>query len=242
MLTPIRAIVLTYDRNRVLTDHMVACYTRLWPAHPLYFRIPYQLDAGLSDSRREYVLCSAAIKATVLRLLQDFSDEEWIYWCIDDKYPIKLNTEFLNTIVRWISESDDPNVSGILLCRARQMFNPEHLTGEEIRIGSETLLERKSYAQIWIHQFVRAGVIRHMFTQFPDNIEKARDMDKFKNELVKPSSHRLYVTQCNQSVFGESTCGGIITTNCRESILELGMAIPVCFSETASRHVIIGEM
>lgn len=242
MHKPIRAIVLSYDRNRVLTDHMIACYARLWPENPLFFRIPYQLCAGVPDSRREYVRCSSAIKATVLTLLEGIGDQDWIYWCIDDKYPIRLNIEIFKKIALWIAECDDPIVSGILLCRARRMLDPAYLTGGEIRIGDDTLLERKSYHQIWIHQFVRAGVIRHMFAQFPDLIEKAADMDRLKDELIKPSSHRLYVTENNQAVFGESTEGGILTTNCLESILEHGMIVPDWFADQTCGNTIIGEM
>lgn len=237
-----KAIVLTYDRNRPLTNHMIACYARLWPEHPLVFRIPYQVDAHAPDPCREYVQCPAAIKPTVLALLDDIDDQEWVYWCIDDKYPIRLDVDIFSMVVRWITDHDDPAVSGILLCRARKMLLDGYLTGETIRINREKLLERKAYHQIWIHQFVRAGVIRHLFRKFPDTIEKAADMDPLKDRIEKPGCHRLYVTETNRAIFGESTEGGVVTGNCLESFVEYGIPLPPSFSVDARRRTVIGEM
>ena len=38
----IKAIVLTWDRSRAITDHMILQYERLWPDHPFVFHIPFQ--------------------------------------------------------------------------------------------------------------------------------------------------------------------------------------------------------
>ncbi len=37
-----KALVLTYDRNHFVTDHMIATYNKHWPDHPFTFYIPYQ--------------------------------------------------------------------------------------------------------------------------------------------------------------------------------------------------------
>ena len=72
-----KAIVLTYDRNRCVADHMIACYEELWPDHPFVFRIPYQNKAlNLISERRDYIQTSSEIRATVLTLLEDIHDDE----------------------------------------------------------------------------------------------------------------------------------------------------------------------
>src|ERR1043166_9179142 len=94
-----KAIVLTCDRFRPMTEHMILQYTRLWPTHPFVFRVPYQLVRGSDTDRVEFRQTSENIRATVLELLSDLGDEEWIYWCIDDKYAIQLVTEKIETLI-----------------------------------------------------------------------------------------------------------------------------------------------
>src|SRR6187397_1047533 len=38
----IKAIVLTCDRFRAITRHLILKYERLWPDHPFIFHVPYQ--------------------------------------------------------------------------------------------------------------------------------------------------------------------------------------------------------
>ena len=44
------AIVLTYDDNHNIANHMIYKYTNLWPNHPFIFRIPYQRNRSLINS------------------------------------------------------------------------------------------------------------------------------------------------------------------------------------------------
>ena len=85
-----KAIILTCDRYRAITEHMMLKYRELWPDHPFTFRIPYQRLDGSATKDREYVRTPDPIRETALTLLADLEDEECIYWCVDDKYPIQL--------------------------------------------------------------------------------------------------------------------------------------------------------
>src|SRR5437016_4718972 len=94
-----KAIVLTYDRNRAVTEHMILKYEQLWPDHPFTFRIPYQELAGPANPRHEYIRTPPEIRPTVLQLIAGLDDNEWIYWCVDDKYPIELVLPKIRTFV-----------------------------------------------------------------------------------------------------------------------------------------------
>ncbi len=37
-----KAIVLTFDKYMIFTDHMILTYQKLWPNNPFIFKIPYQ--------------------------------------------------------------------------------------------------------------------------------------------------------------------------------------------------------
>ena len=50
-----KAIVLTFDRHRAITQHLILQYERIWPDHPFRFRIPYQQLRGPDSERVEYV-------------------------------------------------------------------------------------------------------------------------------------------------------------------------------------------
>jgi hypothetical protein len=238
----IKAVVLTYDKYRTLTDHMIVKYREVWPDHPFQFRVPYQ---ELSETMEgvEYIKTPPDIKETVLTLLRDLSDEELIYWCIDDKYPVELNLPRIEQMYQWLRQQEPSSISGMLFCRCRKMLDNNYLMGDGITddMGNH-YLERNTYEQIWIHQFVRVKVIRELFEAFPDVIPYAGIMDKFKRQIKKPSSHRIYVTKENLAVFGESTSEGIVTKNCYKSILDNGLSLPEWYSEITDKEILMGKL
>jgi hypothetical protein len=203
---------------------MISCYNKIWPGHPFTFRIPYQdNERCIEPDRREYIRTPPEIKATVLALLHDLGEDEWVYWCIDDKYPIQLNLNYIETVYQSIIQEKFNEISGILFCRARKMLDPEYLAGEWLLSNRDIFLVRTEYKQIWIHQFLKVKVLRYLFSGFPDIIEKAKEMDDLKDQTIKPPDHILLVTENNHAVFGESTISGVFTENCLMSMSEHGI-------------------
>lgn len=236
-----KAIVLTCDKYRALTEHMIFQYGKLWPDNPFHFRIPYQELLGTQGVNREYIRCPIGIRDTVLTLLDDLGDDEWIYWCIDDKYPIALNLHRIKSIVELIPELPS-DVSGILYCRCRNMLKKRYLTGKKFkdRFGN-SFLERKDYSQIWLHQFLRVKVVRHLFGQFPENIPNAKLMDALIKEVRLPAEHSLYVTEKNLSTFGESTSRGKLTLNCHKSIMKNNLPLPQSIPLNNEKSIVMGD-
>jgi hypothetical protein len=239
----IKAIVLSYDRNRILTEHMMVQYERIWPTHPFIFHIPYQELGGVDNDRATYIQTPKPIKATVMRLIENLPDEEWIYWCMDDRYPITLRTE---TIERMLGNAlGNPRMDGLLFCRCRSLLRKpkQTLYGREYVDGDGTVYyRRRGWRQIWIHQMMRVGVLRHLFAHLPDELPNANAMDKLKHEVVMPRHFRLFVTKNNFAVFGESTRRGKITQNCYESISATGRRLPEWFQETTGEFVTLGQL
>jgi hypothetical protein len=246
-----RAIVLTCSRYEAFTRHMIMTYDARWPDHPLRFRIPYQdfpvlLHEQWGD-RLELVPSPEPLRETVENLLADVPDDEWVYWCIDDKYLIDLVEHRANAVVDWVSGLNDPAVVGVSFARARDLLNPEvasrNLDAGNRLVGPAGLLfiRRKTYAQIWLHQFLRVKVIRELFSRFPDGDFSAKEMDGFKKELCPPAEWQLYVAAENLVVFGESTSRGKITQNCVESFERFGLAVPEDF-EPSERSIVIGSL
>jgi hypothetical protein len=239
----IKAIVLTCDRYRAITEHMIFQYDRLWPDHPFIFQVPYQELGGTDTEQVKYLGAPCDIKGTVLHLLAEIDDEEWIYWCVDDKYPIHLVTDKIAGVISHAMRS--PEVDGLLFCRCRATLNNPRLTLYPRKVKNpfgDVYLERKAWFQIWIHQILRAKVLRYLFTHLPDHIPNAKAMDELKNDVPKLPEHRLFVTKENLAVFGESTRRGVITQNCYESMIAAGIELPEWFRDPDGEYVTLGKL
>jgi hypothetical protein len=239
----IKAIVLTCDRYRAVTEHMIFQYDRLWPDHPFVFHVPYQELGGVDTEKVKYLPAPSDIKGTVLHLLTEIDEEEWIYWCVDDKYPIQLVTDKISSLISHAMRS--PGVDGLLFCRSRATLNNPKLTLYPCKVKNpfgDVYIERKAWFQIWIHQILRAKVLRHLFTHLPDHIPSAKAMDELKNDVPKLPEHRLFVTKQNFAVFGESTSRGVITQNCYESMVAAGIEIPEWFRHPNGEYVTLGKL
>jgi len=239
----IKAIVLTCDRYRTITEHMIFQYDRLWPEHPFVFHVPYQELGGVDTERVKYLMAPSDIKGTVLHLLTEIDDEEWIYWCVDDKYPIQLITDKTAGLISHAMRL--PEVDGLLFCRCRATLDSPKLTLYPGRVKNpfgDVYFERKAWFQIWIHQILRAKVLRYLFTHLPDHIPSAKAMDELKNDVPKLPEHRLFVTKENFAVFGESTRRGVITQNCYESMVAAGIELPEWFRHPDGEYVTLGKL
>jgi len=243
----IKAIVLSYDRHRAITDHMILQYERLWPDYPFVFIVPYQTLQRPDTERVKYVKApggkASDIPFTILELIANLNDEELVYWCSDDKYPVRLLTGKIASLMTYARRS--PEISGLMFCRCRATLgNPELALypGEWITPEGDILLERRAWHQFWIHQFVRVKVLRHYFSELPDDLPSAKFLDRFREEIVKLADHRLFVTKENFAVFGESTQRGVITQNCYESILASGIELPEWFRSPNGEYVTLGKL
>jgi len=222
---------------------MILKYEELWPDHPLVFRIPYQQLGGRATARSEYVKTSPNIRETVLQLIADLDEDDWIYWCVDDKYLIQFVLEKINQLMT--DAIGSPDISGLLFCRCKALLKKpdETLYPKEWRSSfGDVYLERKGWHQIWIHQLLRVKVLRHLFSHMPKEIASAKLMDRLKDDVPKLSEHRLFVTKENFAVFGESTHKGTLNQNCYESIRKTDIKLPKWFRRSNGKYVINGKL
>lgn len=234
---------MTCDRYRALTEHMILQYAQIWPKHPFVFMIPYQRLRGTDSKQTRFLETSEDIRSSVLQLLADVDDEEWVYWCADDKYPIRLAIDAIARLVASVNQT--PDMSGLLFCRCRALLGAPELSlhpGEWRTPFGDILLERKAWYQIWIHQFLRAKVLRYFFSRMPERTGGAKAMDSLKNNIAKLPEHRLFVTKENFAVFGESTQGGVITRNCYDSVRKTNIELPKWFQRPGRERVIMGKL
>ena len=130
----LKAIVLTYDKYRPLFLHMVSKYEELWADFPVRYYVPYQ-DPLFSEQENsfEFVSSEAPIKQTMEALLRGLDDDEMVYWCIDDKYPIWLDINKVSAVVNWAVSQRIGTCDGVLFCRCRAMHGSRHLFSETVQ-------------------------------------------------------------------------------------------------------------
>ena len=243
---PVTAVVLTCQKYVPLAEHMIDRYDTVWPGHPFVFRLPdgsaARAMAARHPGRVELVPTDEGegrgrFRAAVLGLLEGLADDAWVYWCIDDKYPMWLDRAAADDVVRAVGTITDPTICGLSFARARRLFDPRCLAGETIRLGGRSFVRRTSYAQLWLHQFLRVRVLRHLFGGFPEVIEAAKEMDDLLLTRALPPDQQLFVLERNAVVFGESTSRGVLTANCAAS-LSRGRGLPEGFAIGRQRLVV----
>jgi hypothetical protein len=242
-----KAIVLTCDRYRVLTDHMLHTYQQLWPGNPFQFVVPYQeYPTALKDKYGDKVLpvqTPKDIMPTMHRLFETFGDDEWIYWCIDDKYVIWIDAERAKKVHDWVIAVDDSMVRSVTFCRCRQSLNPKLLVTDTPYATSDgqVFYIKMVDSEPWVHQFLRGRVLKGIFANFPKHTFSAKEMDEFYKTRPPVPGQKWLVTAQNLVTLGESTVRGKLTANCVESLKQWGLELPAGF-EISDRRVMMGHV
>ena len=128
-----KAIIVSYDKYLRFANHTISRYQKQWPSNPFIFRVPYGEAKNLLDftkygNKVKLVQTDGAkvtysaetssesnlispIKVTVLKLIEDIPDDEWIYWCMDDRYPIRIKDDKAKDIYEFVKNTVLPNLS-----------------------------------------------------------------------------------------------------------------------------------
>lgn len=236
-----KALVLTFDKNRVCTENMILQYEELLGPDAFHFIVPFQKDQSLSSriqSDVKLVQSDAPIPATVATLLGAVDPDEMVYWCIDDKYPVALDTSAMRSAASMLQRT--PEIDGLCLAVSRQLAWGMGLGIRKQALDGFTGFLRTNFNQFWLHQFMRAKVIAHVFDHFSSQIGAAKEMDDQLDAITR-NPFRMYVTESNHITFGESASRGKLTPNfvrlAQSNGLEVDPERPVTQEE-----IYIGEM
>ena len=85
-------------------------------------------------------------------------------------------------------------------------------------------------------------MLKHLFESFPDEIPSAKAMDTLKTHVAKPADHKLFVSERNLAVLGESTTRGVLTENCHQSMTKTGLELPAWYTGKLASGTIHGIM
>ncbi len=241
-----KAIVQSCDRYHSMAEHMLLKYEQLWPSNPFTFRIPWnkkkpQKILEKFKTKINPIQTDIKFKETFDSLTKDLQDNEWVYWCIDDKYPIKIDESKANQIVAFIDSIDDPQIVNVCFhfvrsIRSSALNLQNNNKGLSVSFDNLRFIEHNSYINNWLHQFFRVGTLREFWRHLEEpNQYKAFSMD----EQVKPLNGTSLTLDHNICTYGESTHKGIITQNCQNSCEKFNISVPDYFISKKSPRIII---
>jgi len=243
------ALVLTCDRYHPFANHMIRCYERLWPDHSFTFYVPFQNEKSsqvtqdlLARSDVVGVPSEVSIKRTVDSLIEGRADDDWVYWCLDDKYPIAFQNVVLEKTMEWLPELPRSTV-GVTLCRCRNLRSPWNIRNDALASPwGENFLSRNGLSQFWLHSFLRVSFLRTVFDLIPEGLPEARVMDEYlgqhRNGWKVPESIQYVVSENNWMHFGESTVRGVMTQNCAQSFDSFNLQLPPTF-DVGEKYVVL---
>lgn len=241
-----KAIVQSCDRYHAMAEHMLLKYEQLWPSNSFTFRIPWnkKKPEKIRDkfkTKVDLVQTDIKFKETFDSLTKDLEDNEWVYWCIDDKYPIKIDEAKANQVVAFIDSIDDPQIVNVCFHFVRSIRNSalclkNNNKGVSVSFDNLRFIEHNAYTNNWLHQFFRVGALREFWGHLEEPHQyKALSMDKH----VKPLTGTCLTLDHNICTYGESTHKGLATQNCKTSCEKFNIEVPDYFVGEKLHRIII---
>ena len=208
------AIVLTFDQQIQFARLVVESYSRLWPDCSFTYRIPYNEefpDALASRPDVELVRTKRDIRATMETLLTGIEDEEFVFWAIDDRYPVRLvDTGVLEQILAFVSQSPT-DIDGVKLTN-----HAVKVLSDQVQVIGETRfrLQVDFPGGFYKHHFVRSKVLKRCFLGF--DLPSDYSIRRFHEKLLAVTewNDRVLVPERPVAYFGESCRRGRMTVNC----------------------------
>lgn len=232
------AICLTYDRNMEVMRFVLGTYERFWPDHPFLFRVPYNEDYPLRlkeefGEQIQLVKTRKEIRGTLSALLDGLDENEWIWWCMDDKYLREVIRKRMDRILSLVSETTDPDVWSVMV--TRNSYSGTHLVSSIFGMEGEPFLRKKTFHGFFQPQFMRVKVLRKFMIDHQvsdqDYLVPAESggIMPWIEELMHgplPMGRKVFLATRPLITFGESMTNGKLTVNCLEDMDAMGFAPP----------------
>lgn len=225
-----KALILTYDPQIGLADLVVRSYRKLLGRDLFEFRVPVNSEAARSRIGHfhciRFVDTASGIHSTMSALLDDVADDEWVYWAIDDRYPVKIDVEAFVRLHDAIQSGALDHANGIKLLRWR-----EELTEQDLQTSAGLFRRQKMCGMFgfWHHHFVKGRVLKAVFLdEDAARITNIRDLNTYHHLGASlPCFDRVFVPwPDNLMHLGEPLINDRLTANGLQALREHGCNVP----------------
>ena len=230
-------IILSFDDWAPFVDLLLHKYSQLWPDYPIIFRIPYNTTLPYFANKYkniQFVKTSKEFIPTIQALLDGIGDNQFIYWAIDDTYPIIITKpSVLTGCVNYLQNAPS-YVDAIRLMTSEldvQFKEPS------IIVNNEIFKFRTPFAfrWFWSHHFVKAKIIRSLFLKSGiKNIWQVNGFDTKIDKVLPSFIHNIFLPEIDILTAGETTrscydgCPGLyVTKNCLYDMNKSGIIPPL---------------
>ena len=230
-----RAIVLTFDKQIGLAELTYKKYMELWSDCPFTFRIAYNDKDNIPNSLKNkenvnMVKTAVDIRSTMAGLLEGIPDDEWIYWCIDDRYPIYIDTDSMQSVYDFTQSEEAADLNSIKLLNWKE----RHLKHRNSpRIGGNIFnfqiwRKKHHFWGFWHHRFAKAKTLRFIFLgDFLPRIYTIRDVQLFQQlKNVEVQRNIIYPKDDFIIKLAEPCTGGCLTLNGYEDLQRYNCITP----------------
>jgi hypothetical protein len=151
----------------------------------------------------------------MLTLLRGIPDEEFVYWCIDDKFPTWVDRPALGRLIDALHTGSGEGLDAVAFTRTKGLLRD--IEWDRGRLLGLHVLRRPNLSSFWLHQVMRAGILRDFFSALP-SIERPSQMETYKSRWLLSQKTNAVVTKKSLITFGESTRNGQPTANVLRSM------------------------
>lgn len=167
-------------------------YEKLWPDNKFTFRIPYNNNIESTHSHFaqsknvNLIKCGSSILDTMEALLEGIDDEEWVYWCIDDRFPIEIDVNENNSIFDELYNQGKYDAFDFLRNYGPRRKLKQRNDLISIEVNSREFLEHRTNIKplalgFWMNHYVKGKVLKRLFS---------REFQKNENKPA-PTTHRI---------------------------------------------------
>lgn len=221
-LIPIYMIINTYDKQSIFAKLIYLQYHKLLDSTSINFiyRIPYNSKNSLTydyfkdKTDVQLIKSPRPIKATIRELLRGLDRSQMVYWAIDDRIPVNIDTENFLKLYQYI-QNINKSMKGKDVYEWIGRFSTHyhksdfHLKemGKPVKVGDFTyspLIFRSLHQRFWKHHFINVGLMEYLFLnkQIPETAGPgwlARHLKKYENKKLQLPYHVRQL--CNSNYF-----------------------------------------
>lgn len=224
-------IVLTYDDRFPFVELMVKSYKRFFPNANFEFVIPYNSDSikvkieKLSATTIP-IKSEKEIKTTMSNLLEGIPDDEFVYWCGDDRYMENIvvpNTTIFKRLYNILSKSE------IKVDAVRILTTQKYITHKKIDLKGFSIYKDNTHVVhgFWNHHFIRSKYLENIFVNniLPENYS-LQDLHRYLEKNNKKYVHRIFTVPKSLCLLGETTYRNKIVINCKKAMRQYMIKVP----------------
>ena len=233
-----QAIVLTFDKQIGFAELLYKKYMELWPECPFNFRIAYNNNNNIPDSLKgkenvETIKTPSDIRSTMAGLLTDIDDDDWVYWCIDDRYPTFIDTDSMQSVYEFVQSGASAELNSVKLLNwhEQRLTSKSTLKIKDKIFNFQVWRTRGHFWGFWHHRFIKAKTLKYIFlgNLLPEKykIVDVQTIHSLKDAVIRSAQENIIYPADDFIIkLGEPCVRGTLTLNGVEDLKKYNCLIP----------------